>query len=514
MAARKACARLARMPDQPTKRERGGVGRFYADVVVLVLGVLAGLLPTGATPSAFAASDATPELVAPRTYHVKPPGGRKRPDRDKRLHISYDRGRGGKQGPQTGRLTMDVSHAKDILRLKKFGHGCTSIGGLTVVCKVGARYDSWTDWAGALPCAASGSEPGDTGELRMRYQAPDGSVSTATTRVVVGGPILEVRRPEVIDGVRPGADTEMDLTVRNSGETPAHGVALQFTVDSELPLKQKFANCRYSGGDSQQTAYCTFPDLRLRPGQTAVFTPGLRMRAPKILNHADLHQSAWPVDLGPYEDVHVPTGDRPGHGPELEPQLRSGGKGQWSDEADVWTEVRTDIPANYAAIGDRVRGSAGDKREVKVGARNDGPGDLGDGGTFDLVFTLPKGAEVLKEPMEEIDDDAYEPVCRREQDTYTCPLSVHQPGEAKTLPFTLRLGTGAAGTVWLKERSPGEHPEDPDRSDNTARVTVDPAVHTASASHGHPLAWAIGSGAAVLAAAGAMLLLRRKRRNR
>ncbi|MEU8825249.1 hypothetical protein [Streptomyces sp. NPDC048636] len=502
------------MPDQLMKRKGGAVGRPYAGVVVLVLGVLAALLPAGAAASAPAASGPAPELVAPRTFHVKPPGGKKRPDRDKRLHISYGRDRGGKQGPTTGRLTMDVSDAKDVLRLKKFGNHCTSTGGLTVVCEVGARYDSWTDWAGALPYAASGSKPGDTGELRMRYRAPDGKVSTATTRVVVGGPILEIRRPEVIDDVRPGADTDMDLTLRNSGETVAHGVALQFTVDSELPLKEKFANCRYSGGGSSQIAYCAFPDLRLRPAQIAVFTPGLRMRAPKVLDHADLHQSAWPMDLGPYEDVNVSTGGRPGHGPKLEPKLRAGGSGQWSDEAEVWTEVRTENPADYAAIGDQVRGTAGDKREVKVGARNDGPGDLGgDSGAFDLTFTLPKGAKVLKEPMEEIDEGTYEPLCRREEDTYTCPLSVHQPGEAKTLPFMLRLGAGTTGAVRLKERSPGEHPEDPDRSDNTARVTVDHAAHTSAASHGHPLAWATGSGVALLVAAGGTLLLRRRRRN-
>ncbi|MFI6874103.1 hypothetical protein ACIBL6_11740 [Streptomyces sp. NPDC050400] len=460
-----------------------------------------------------------PVLTAPGTYHVKPPGGRKRPERDKRLHIRYapdDPDAVGEVGPKSGHLTMDVSAAKDVLRLKKFGSGCTNTADLVVVCDVGTWYDSWAGWSGALPYAAPGSKAGDSGRLRMTYEAPDGHVATATTRVVVGGPILEVRAPKVVDGIRPGAETSMDLAVRNTGETTAHGIALLLTVDNELPLSQHFANCRYSGADrGAQTAYCTFPDLRLPPGRTVVFGPGLRMRTPKVIDHADLRQSAWPLDLGPYEAVRMTSPGPAGDGPRLEPVVRAGGRGAWSDDAEVWTMVHTDNPADYAAIGDRVAGAPGDVRDVRIGARNDGPGDPGQGGAFDLVFTPPRGSTVVKEPMQEIDDDVFEPLCRHKGDTYTCPSTAHEPGEERTLTFTLRLAAGDGdGLVRLKPRgAPDERTADPDPSDNTARVVVVPAEAAPPAARSDTLAWTVGAVAlAGVTAVGALLLRRRARR--
>lgn len=476
--------------------------------------MLATLLPGSMTAIAAPASDSG--LVAPRTYHVKPSGGRKRPERDKRIHITYASGDSGGVGAKTGRLTMDVSRAKQTLRLKQFGNGCSSTGGVTVVCKVGASYNSWADWAGALPYAAPGSKAGDHGELRLRYRAPDGHVSTATTTVVIGGPILEVRRPETIAGVRPGAETGLDLAVRNSGETTADGVALMVEAESELALPQRFANCRYTGADDAPlNAYCTFPDLRLRPGQTAVFSPALRIRTPKTLDHGSLRQSAWPLDLGPYENVRVPDGGKAGDGPPLQAQLRSGGSGQWSDEREEWTEVRTDNPADYAAVGAHVRAAPGGQQEVRVGARTVGPGDPGQGGAYDMVFTVPRGAEVLKEPMEEIDEDDFEPLCRHQGNVYTCPLRVHEPGTDETLPFTLRFGDDVGdGAVRLKERKSDEPPRDPDTSDHTAAVTVElDAGYASSAVSDHHLAWGVGGGlAGVVVVGGALLLWRRRRR--
>ncbi|NEB76052.1 hypothetical protein G3I40_12585 [Streptomyces sp. SID14478] len=495
----------------PSGRRRVVVRCAVASILV----VLAALLPGSVTASAEPPSDSG--LVAPRTYHVKPFGGRKRPARDKRLHVQYTRGGDGAVGERTGRLTMDVSGAEKTLRLKQFGNGCTSTGAVRVVCNVGAEYDSWADWAGALPTAAPGSEPGDRGELRMSYRAPDGHVSTATTTVVVGGPILEVRRPETIAGVRPGAETGLDLAVRNTGETTADGVGLMVVVDGELTATQRFANCRYTGtDDAPLTAYCTFPDLQLRPGQTAVFSPGLRIRTPKTLDHGSLRQSAWPLDLGPYYDVRVPDGGEPGDGPPLRAQIRSGGSGQWNAEREAWTEVRTDNPADYAAIGAHVRAAPGAQQEVRVGARSDGPGDPGQGGAYDMVFTVPRGAEVLKEPMEELDEDYFEPTCRHKGTVYTCPLRVHEPGTDETLPFTLKFGESAGdGTVRLTERKGDAPPKDPDTADHTAAVTVDlDEKYTASTPSGHPLAWSITSGAAACVVVGGALLLRRRRHRR
>ncbi|MFI7387245.1 hypothetical protein [Streptomyces sp. NPDC049813] len=506
------------MPVQPAdQRPLSGRSRaLLLCAAVAGIAVLVALLPGGLTDAGSAGHASDAGLVAPRTYHVKPPGGRKRPERDKRLHIRYARGDDTAAGEKTGRLTMDVSGAEETLRLKRFGNGCTSSGGVRVVCKVGATYDSWADWAGALPYAAPGSKAGDTGRLRLRYRAPDGHVSTATTTVVVGGPVLELQAPDTLDGVRPGAATDLDLAVRNAGETTVHGMGLLVAADGALTLARTFANCRYTGGDTAPTtATCSFPDLRLRPGQTVVFRPGLRVRAPEVLDHGSLHQSAWPLDLGPYEDVVVPDDGEPGDGPRLRAQSRTGnGSGRWSDERETWTEVTTDNPADYAAIGAHVRAAPGEEREVRVGARTAGPGDPGQGGAYDLVFTVPRGAEVVKEPMEEIDDDYFEPLCRHRGAVYTCPLRrVHEPGSEETLPFTLRFGDSAGdGGVRLAARKGSEPPADPDTVDHAAAVTVTlDARHAASAASGHGRAWGIGGGLTACAGVAAALLWRRRR---
>jgi hypothetical protein len=484
--------------------------RAASTALGLAAALLAPPLYAAGPAEAAPAPDSGTGLTAPRVYHVAPHGGRKRPERDKRLHIRND-------GAGKGTLTMDVSGANGTLRLKKFGGPCTESGGVTVVCEVGPGYNSWADWAGALPVAAPGSSPGDTGVLRTTFRASDGSTSRADTRVVVGGPILEIHSRESVSGLRPGAETRIEQAVRNAGETTAEGIALQFTVGEDLALTRRYANCRYSGPE-QQTAYCAFPDLRLRPGRTAVLKPALGLRTPKVLGRADLRQSAWPLETGPYEGVLTSKDGTPGDGPRLEAEIGTAtGPGTWSDRAEEWTVLKTDNPADFAAIGATVSGAPGEEHDVEIGVRNKGPADPG-GNAAGLRFTVPTGSRVVKEPQEEIDDDVFEPLCDHREKagrtTYTCPLSVHTPGRSETLTFRLRLGT-AADDGRVQVTPAGDEPtQDPDRSNDTARVTVRRTApgEGDGSSDGHPLAWTAGGLAAVAVAAGGGLFLVRRRK--
>ncbi|MDT0412201.1 MULTISPECIES: hypothetical protein [Streptomyces] len=472
-------------------------------VLLALAACLTGVVPLGTAPAAAA----EPHLTAPATYHIAPPGGPKRPARDKRLHVSYDGD--AVAGRKTGRLIMDVSGAADVLRLKKFGNGCS--GDRTrIVCAVGASYNSWADWAGALPYAAPGSKAGDAGDLRMRYEAPGGKVSEATTRVVVGGPVLEIRRPEKVAHLRPGARTPFAFVVRNAGETPAHGLGLTYTTDAMTPTTERFSNCRYHAA----TAVCRFPALDLASGESVDLAPGLDLRAPKTETAGSLYQSAWPLDLGPYEGVVVPDEGEPGKGPALRPEPGKGTTGTWSDEDTAWTHFSVDNPSDYAAVGTRVPGGAGEERDVRIGATNNGPGDPGQNSPVEIRFTPPQGARVLKEPMEELDEDYFEPLCTHDKaGVYTCPLTVHEPGDTQRLAFRLRLGTASGdGSVRLRGRGGKEYPADPEPANDKAAVTVMGAGPGASG-ESHAAAWWAGGGAAVVVA-GALVLWARGRRSR
>ncbi|WP_431038735.1 hypothetical protein ACQYWQ_28840 [Streptomyces sp. P6-2-1] len=477
-------------------------------VLLALAACLTGVVPLGTTPAAAA----DPHLTAPATYHVAPPGGRKRPARDKRLHVRYDVD--AVAGKRTGRLIMDVRGAEDVLRLKKFGNGCSGDSG-RIVCAVGASYNSWADWAGALPYAAPGSRAGDAGDLHLRFEAPGGRVSEATTRVVVGGPILEIRRPEKVAHLRPGARTHFAFVVRNAGETPAHGLGLTYTTDTMTPETERFSNCRYH----DTTAVCRFPSLDLAAGESVDLAPGLDLRAPKVETGGSLHQSAWPLDLGPYDGVVVPDRTEPGKGPALRPEpgtASTAATGTWSDEATAWTQFSVDNPSDYAALGARTSGSGGEERDISVGATNKGPGDPGGNPAVALRFTPPKGARVLKEPMEELDEDYFEPLCTHDKaGVYTCPLAVHEPGDTQHLTFRLRLGpVPAEGSVRLRGRDGKEYPGDPEPANDTARVVALAGEGADSpGGSGNHAAWWAGGGAAVVVA-GALALWARGRRSR
>ncbi|MFJ4439417.1 hypothetical protein [Streptomyces sp. NPDC088923] len=486
------------MPVRPhTPRTRGALLALAA--------CLAGVVPLTTTPAAAA----DPHLSAPATYHVAPPGGPKRPARDKRLHVLYDADVA--TGEKSGRLIMDVRGAEKVLHLKKFGNGCSG-DGTRIVCAVGASYNSWADWAGALPYAAPGSTAGDTGDLHLRYEAPGGRVSEATTRVVVGGPVLEIRRPEQVTHLRPGARTHFALVVRNAGETPAHGLGLTYTTDTVTSVTERFSNCRYHG----TTATCRFPSLDLAPGESVDLAPGLDLRAPEVETGGGLHQSAWPLDLGPYDGVVVPERGEPGKGPALRPQPGTGTTGTWSREATAWTRFSVDNPSDYAAVGARVRGHEGEERDVRVGAANKGPGDPGGYPSVKVEFTPPKGSRVLKEPMEELDEDYFEPLCEHDRTgVYTCPLTVHEPGDTQLLTFRLRLGAlPAEGSVRLRGKDGEEYPADPEPANDTARVAAEAGEGPRASGGGQAAGWGTAGGVVVVLAGAAFLVRARRRRSR
>ncbi|MET8468958.1 hypothetical protein ABZY90_00830 [Streptomyces sp. NPDC006422] len=497
-----------------------------APVRALLAAVLT-LLGWGALPAP-AAHAADPQgLSAPASFRVAPYGGKPRPDREKRILISYDRGvpRGTAHGST---LTMDVTDSSDVLRLKQYGNGCSGTD-RKVVCRVGEAYDSWTDWAGALPRAAPGSKPGDEGELRVSFRTSEGELSRATPRVVVGGPVLALREQDTLR-VGSGARTDVALGVRNTGELPADGFAVTTTVDDGLRPVHRSRSCTYLPHGGATTVTCRFPKTALRPGEEVYVKDWLRLDASETLMDSSFRTTVTLVGRGAEnggldgssrstKDPTPPGTPRAGTGPALVPQVGTAraGSGKYSEDKDVWTKVRIANRPDYA-VTSQLSTADGDSRRLRVGARNDGSGDPGGGlGGVSLTVTLPPGTDVRKEPMEEIDDDVFEPLCRHRGLTYTCPLSPPGPHESSTVDFEVReSGDGVTdkARAALKVADTSRDHADEDTTNNTRTFALFGAdAHLVAADTesgpgtGVVVAW-VCAGAAVLA--GATLLVRRR----
>ncbi|MFF1919480.1 hypothetical protein ACFVW8_02750 [Streptomyces sp. NPDC058221] len=443
--------------------------------MVALLGLC--VLPPGA---ALADEDSTGAgLTAPASFRIAPHGGKPRPDREKNILIRYDRGepRGDAKGST---LTLDVTGSSGVLRLKQYGHGCSGTD-RKVVCRVGGTYDSWTDWAGALPRAAPTSRPGDKGELHISFRDAEGDMSRATTRIEVGGPILALREQSPFR-MGAGKGNTAALDVRNTGELPADGFTVTATVDEELGPVRRSRSCDYLSHDGPTIVTCRFPGVRLEPGEEAHIPNWLVLRGSRSLMYASFRATVTLLGSGAdnggldgssrsTSEPSPPGTPRGGTGPALTPQVRkaSGKSKNYSEQKTVWTKVRIANHPDYAVVSE-LSAAGDDGRHLRVGLRNDGPGNPGGGGSSSLVLTLPEGTEVREEPMEEIDTDTFEPVCRHHGLTYTCPLDTAAPGDSSVLDFEVRkskdMGRGEAKAALKLGDTEADH-ADPDATDNT-----------------------------------------------
>lgn len=500
----------------------------------LLVGVLA-LLGSGALPPSTALADASPDapgLTAPASFRIAPYGGKPRPDREKHILIRYDRGapRGEERGST---LTMDVTDSSDVLRLKKYGNGCSGTD-LRIVCHVGEAYDSWTDAAGALPHAAPASKPGDQGELHVSFRDAKGKVSRVTTRVEVGGPVLALREQDTLR-VAPGKEHAVTLGVRNTGELPADGFTVTATVDEGLAPVRRSRSCDYLSHGGATTVLCRFPGARLEPGDEAHVGDWLVLGTSRTLMYSSFRATVALLGSGADNGgldgssrstaEPTPSGtSRRGTGATLVPQVGKarGGSEKYSEAKDVWTKVRIANHPDYAVFSE-LSAAEGGGRRLKVGLRNDGTGDAQEangGGGATLVLTLPDGTDVRKEPMEEIDEDEFEPVCRHHDSTYTCPLNAAAPGGSSTLDFEVRKGEGtghgeAAGSglakAALRIGDTGADHADPDAANNTGTFDpFGPVPAGAGSGPGAGLVVACVLGGCVVVA-GSAVLWRRKR---
>lgn len=409
-------------------------------------------------------------ISAPEVFYLRPYGDESGPENKVSFHLRAEDGAvPDRTGPADHRLTMDLEGAGGAVRLwVKTGHGCHGTD-TRVVCRVGGLYDSWVESDRVYPVATKKGRPGDSARIRFSFTTKAGKKVTARTRVVVGEPVLKLRSVRAGAEVRPGAQIGTSVVVRNTGEVPVRGLGLQLHA-GESEFRQRYANCRYPEQMHGRQAVCAFPGLRIAPGETVAVRPEVPLRAGKVRIFSEVSQEVWPLDVGPAKYSAVPdNGDR-GDGPALTAKTLPDGGGGTFVQGIVRTPVTLDLHADFRVTANTLR--VGKGREVHLKVADDGPGNPG--GSGQLRFTPPPGAVVREQPMEEIDDDVYEPACDLDDGTYVCQVYEVDPGAERTFDFTLDVPEPGSGRVEFTMASLETGGRDPDLSDNSAKVIVLP----------------------------------------
>ncbi|MEU4040151.1 hypothetical protein [Streptomyces collinus] len=475
------------------------------------------LMVTALTSLVGCAASSRPELVAPSVVYVS-----RAPHSTTDLHVEE------RQAPRAT-VTFDAGDLKGVAVIKRALDICPVH--LPVFRCEGQRGDPAPgdnrQYFHLSP--AQGTRPGDSAVLRYRVTAPGLPTVTGSTRIVIGRPTLVVdARPDrpVVD---PGGSLAVSLTIRNTGDVPARGVALFMDTREGLTPAERHSNCRYRDGTS---TWCRLPaaDVVIAPG--ASYRLGARevFRADRDATYPSVsfQAAALGTDYVPPEPLASRYRAGDGSALRLVPAGPRGAGSAGRSSTELKVSVRN--KADLAAVGGTARGPVGSLAEVRVGVRNDGPGALP--AAVRVEFAVPRGTTVVSSPYEfERDEEVLDQDCRAlapdgtpltsaserqpRARRYVCTARAGAAGTTTTFPFTLRIDKGghhSGGRVTVSDGDAGRPSHDTATANDTARVAVSVWPGPSWATPGHYVAAAIVL--AVLVALGALVAWRRKRSHR
>lgn len=411
-----------------------------------------------------------PSLTAPAVFYLRPQGD-KAGVQDK---MPYELKAEDGDEPGVRTLAADVPKgAEGTVVIRKYG-GCKG-SSAHVTCAVDGDYSNWADAPRAKVVAAKGARIGDDALVTYTYTTKDGEKLTAKTRFVVGEPVVEALAPEYVkNGPRPGAELSDSVVVRNSGEVPVKGLAVQLGA-STVEFVEKHANCRYPELQKGHIALCEFPKLTINPGEAVAIRPAVRMRTAESDMYVSYGKDVWAMDMGPGHYKTKLKGGDFGDGPKLEVTPAKAPKGAFAGGGGS-TYVVLDSYADYEVSDVDLHGDPGDKRTFEITVRNNGPADAGD--AAEVVFSPPFGMTMVKQPMEEYDDGVYQEYCESNGYAYTCAVGDLDPGDSRSFEFTMTLGEPGEGTLSLEDTGPSSPWDlgrrDPDATNDEAVIRVLP----------------------------------------
>lgn len=270
-----------------------------------------------------------------------------------------------------------------------------------------------------------------------------------------------------ITGVKPGSPVDLPVTVVNNGTTAVDKLWIKYTATRGLTFPEVPSNCQkqyvgaYDEMPERWIAICAF-DQVAEPGVAYTPQKPFAVRAEKHAFDDEMWVTVTDYEPSPDENS-TPS---PGTAPEIElVESPTGGTGSTDRFRVPVTSVNT---ADYEVTGAALRGKPGDTVTMKATFTNTGPGWVwSKPGTpwTSVLVTLPAGTSVVK-------PDFY---CKAKGKVYNCGLTTRPQEHLETATFTFKLKidkkvAGAKGSVALSNR---KLPFDPDKSNDTAPITLE-----------------------------------------
>jgi len=385
--------------------------------------------------------------------------------------------------PEHAKFVIDASGLKGIATIKAKNDQCTADGAIVTCLDNGNLHGPFEPFT---LTAVPGTKPGDTGTLRYDVTADKATPDTATSKVVIGSPKVQVAALPAKSGLEPGQSVGYPVVLRNTGDLPTEQITVRLTGNAGVTFARKHSNCLYLPGDFNREdadVTCVFKTA-IAPGDTVGFSNPLEGSLGKDAFHTWTDISAEAVPASSDTD----TGGTPGKGAALTLTPATG-----SDFADSQrVTYDADNAADFLAVGAvLVPGKKGSTHPLAFGLRNAGPAVVAHPGNKPVAYvdvTLPRGVvaksvRVDEEPDDQASGDCFtytggktspfEPGHRR----YLCPDTVsEESGDGQMYRFEVSyekdLVAGAArGTVTVRPGA-GIVLNDPDQSNDEAEITI------------------------------------------
>ncbi|MFE2509907.1 hypothetical protein [Streptomyces naganishii] len=380
---------------------------------------------------------------------------------------------GGGQGSVGGiEVDLDLSALQGRAHIHPRLPGDCSLTGSRMKCRVpNVQFGRVAEVSPFYVLPGPGAVLGRTGTIPLTVRAANAPAIRHTTRLVVGSPQLTLRPSgKRLTGVRPGDAIRLTPAFGNKGDTGIDGGVSLLVTAQGATLSTRYSNCRYDKPTGATKAQCDFPGPL--PAGTAFETDGpVTAKTGADARNGLIQDSVWRTADMPYFTA-LPTSAPHGTGAPL--GLRPVDGGAFVRNDDEYSEVasgdalafETSLHDDVAAVGFTIRGKVGATVDVTVPyPQGDGWSGPDDRGT--LHVTLPAGVSLVEVPPEQHESDIlYCYPSPRKDGTVACPGPA-PPGTVMRVHIDRRVD-GARGSV----RADSDPALDPDRTDNTAPVTV------------------------------------------
>ncbi|SCG79736.1 LPXTG-motif cell wall anchor domain-containing protein [Micromonospora echinaurantiaca] len=343
---------------------------------------------------------------------------------------------------------------------------CTAPEEGVLVCTDPFEHDLY-DWGSGyfrvVIAPTAEAKDGDVGNLKVTISA-DGLASTsATGQIRVGEGVDLAGGDEVKVSAAPGSRFTAPIKLGNAGQTTAKGAVAVFDNDYAIRADKRHSNCTYEDG---QLRTCRFSE-EVAPGQSLSGTLAYRLGEDTYAPGRDYGYYNW-MTVAEFEDFTKYLTDNgysvgePGDGEPLTLSSPSARSFQADiDPENNWSSLEVTATGtngtDLAAIGDKVKGKAGDKVIATVGFHNNGPATLDYSRGFSSVtymaVAVPEGTTVVDAPDNclptkgEEQGEPGEPGARN----YFCYAPPFlKAGDEETFEFALRIDkviANATGTV-------------------------------------------------------------------